>query len=91
MVVSNVAVTLNVQLAFNFLTRALLRDRRANLLRSGVYTLVLVGFAAGGIAGGLLADRIDERALWFPAVLLLALGFLALSEARRSLVVDPRP
>ncbi len=91
MVVSNVAVTLNVQLAFNFLTRALLRDRRANLLRSGVYTLVLVGFAAGGIAGGLLADRVDERALWFPAVLLLALGVLALSDARRRLVVDPRP
>lgn len=51
----NVAVTLVVQLAFNYLMQAFFAKRGAdgtsNLGNSGLYFLVLLGFAGGGAAG----------------------------------------
>ena len=41
MLVGNVAVTLNVQLAFNYLARALFGTPTANLRKGGVYALVM--------------------------------------------------
>lgn len=55
MLYGNVAVTLVVQLAFNYLMQAFFSKRAAdgssNLYNSGLYFLVLLGFAGGGAAG----------------------------------------
>ncbi|MGP0037559.1 MAG: YoaK family protein [Solirubrobacteraceae bacterium] len=90
MLVGNVAVTLNVQLAFNYLARALFGTPTANLRKGGVYALVMLGFAAGGVLGGLAANHTDVRALWVPAAILLALGILTVSELKSNLRVDPQ-
>lgn len=55
MLYGNVAVTLVVQLAFNYLMQAFFSKKAAdgssNLYNSGLYFLVLLGFAGGGAAG----------------------------------------
>jgi uncharacterized membrane protein YoaK (UPF0700 family) len=89
MLVGNVAVTLNVQLAFNFFARALFGQRAENLRKGGLYALVLLGFGAGGVLGGYAANHVDVRALWVPSAVLLALGVFAIVDARGQLEVDP--
>lgn len=55
MLYGNVAVTLVVQLAFNYLMQSFFSkkapDGSSNLYNSGLYFLVLLGFAGGGAAG----------------------------------------
>ena len=80
----------NVQLAFNYLARALFGTPTANLRKGGVYALVMLGFAAGGVIGGLAANHTDVRALWVPAAILLALGIVTVSKLKSNLRVDPQ-
>ena len=91
MTYGNVGATLNVQRAFDYLARALFRYRQDNLDRSGIYFLILLGFAAGGLLGGLGASHLDQRTLWIPALVLGTLGFIAIRQSDEREPVDPRP
>ena len=89
MLVGNVAVTLNVQLAFNYLARALFGTPRKpaerRRLRTGDARL-----RSRRCARRLAANHTDVRALWVPAAILLALGILTVSELKSNLRVDPQ-
>jgi uncharacterized membrane protein YoaK (UPF0700 family) len=91
MTYGNVGATLNVQRAFDYLARAIFRFRQDNLDRSGIYFLILLGFAAGGLIGGLGASHLNQRTLWIPAIVLGALAVIASRESSEREPVDPRP
>lgn len=81
----NVAVTLVVQLAFNHFVQAFFHDRRSHLIKSGLFFLVLLGFALGGFIGAWSTKEYEERALWLIAALTAALaiwGFVKKDEGR---------
>jgi uncharacterized membrane protein YoaK (UPF0700 family) len=91
-----VAVTFVVQMAFNFLIQGLFRkqgiDGEPNLMWSGIFFLVLLGFAAGGGIGFLVGDYVLESgAILLPAAIALILGIIAVKDARTPGAVDPSP
>lgn len=91
MTYGNVGATLNVQRAFDYLARAIFRFRQDNLDRSGIYFLILLGFAFGGLIGGVGGSHLNQRTLWVPALVLGVLGVIAIRESSEREPVDPRP
>ena len=84
----NVAVTMVVQLAFNHLFQALFDNRRAHLLQSGLFFLVLLGFSGGGFIGAWGTRKFDQQVLWIAAAILGGLGVWSLFRQRRGELVD---
>lgn len=84
----NVAVTLVVQLAFNHLMQAAFGNRRQHLIQSGLFFLVLIGFAAGGFIGARGTQEFDVRALWIAAAILAILGVWGFVRQDRGEPVD---
>lgn len=94
MLYGNVAVTFVVQMAFNFLVQGIFRRQgingEPNLYWSGVFFLVLLGFAAGGGIGFLIGDYVlNSGAILLPAAIATVLAVLALKERRAPGGVDP--
>jgi uncharacterized membrane protein YoaK (UPF0700 family) len=93
MLYGNVAVTFVVQMAFNFLIQAAFSRKgingEPNLMWSGLFFLVLLGFAMGGAIGLLIDAWTDGVALFLPAVIALVLAVIALGERGRP--IDPTP
>lgn len=94
MLYGNVAVTFVVQMAFNFLIQGLFRregiNGEPNLMWSGIFFLVLLGFAAGGGIGFLVGDYVlQSGAILLPAVIALILALIAVRDARTPHAVDP--
>lgn len=95
MLYGNVAVTFVVQMAFNFLIQGLFKKEgingEPNLYWSGIFFLVLLGFAAGGGIGFLIGGYVlDTGAIILPATMALIIGIIAFREARREgRAVDP--
>ncbi|WP_334174041.1 YoaK family protein [Pseudoxanthobacter sp.] len=94
MLYGNVAVTFVVQMAFNFLIQGLFRKQgingEPNLYWSGLFFLVLLGFASGGGIGFIIGDYVLESgAVLLPAVIALIIGIVALRDARQNGAVDP--
>jgi len=94
MLYGNVAVTFVVQMAFNFLIQGLFRregiNGEPNLYWSGLFFLVLLGFAGGGGIGFLIGDYVlDSGAILLPAAIAALLGILALRERKTPGAVDP--
>ena len=73
MLYGNVAVTLVVQLAFSYLAQAFFRKENASK-NSGLFFLVLLGFAFGGFLGTFLTIHWAEKALWVTAGILLVVA-----------------
>jgi uncharacterized membrane protein YoaK (UPF0700 family) len=94
MLYGNVAVTFVVQMAFNFLVQSFFRktgiNGEPNLKWSGIFFLVLLGFASGG-AIGFAADHLITNgvSIFIPAF--IALILVALSANRNTTKVDPSP
>lgn len=88
MLYGNVAVTMVVQMAFNYLTQSLFRAPWSNLSNSGLYFMVLVGFAAGGFVAAALASAVGERTLWLTAALLLATAVAGLAARTDGVAID---
>ena len=106
-----VAVTFVVQMAFNFLVQSRFSrngiNGYPNLKWSGIFFLVLLGFASGGAIGALLvtlggtkpsigADPADivangGFALLLPALVLAIMSALAVRESRAGRNPDPTP
>lgn len=96
MLYGNVAVTFVVQMAFNFLIQGLFKKQgingEPNLYWSGLFFLVLLGFAAGGGIGFLIGDYVlQSGAILLPAIIALILGFVAVKDASKPGSVDPSP
>jgi uncharacterized membrane protein YoaK (UPF0700 family) len=93
MLYGNVAVTFVVQMAFNFLIQSVFSRRgingEPNLMWSGLFFLVLLGFAMGGAIGFLIDSLTDGVALFLPAAIALILLVIALAERGRP--IDPTP
>lgn len=94
MLYGNVAVTFVVQMAFNFLVQGLFRKEgingEPNLMWSGIFFLVLLGFAAGGGIGFLVGDYVlQSGAILLPALIAVVLGIIAVGDARKPGAVDP--
>lgn len=90
MLYGNVAVTLVVQLAFSYLAQAFFRKENA-LKNSGLFFLVLLGFAFGGFLGTYLTIHWAEKALWATAGILLVLALIIklIKKEETQEVVDP--
>jgi uncharacterized membrane protein YoaK (UPF0700 family) len=92
MLYGNVAVTMAVQMAFNFLVQSLFSRQgvngEPNLTWSGRFFLVLLGFGGGGAIGVLAAKAWGGWALLLPAGIVLAVALLA---ARGHMSADPTP
>jgi uncharacterized membrane protein YoaK (UPF0700 family) len=84
----NVAVTLVLQQAFNHLVQGLFGNRRVHLLQSGLFFIVLLGFAAGGYIGAWGTREYEQRILWLPAALLALLGAWGFIRQARAEPVD---
>ncbi|SHO66597.1 Uncharacterized membrane protein YoaK, UPF0700 family [Pseudoxanthobacter soli DSM 19599] len=94
MLYGNVAVTFVVQMAFNFLVQGLFKrtgiEGQPNLLWSGIFFLVLLGFAAGGGIGFLIGEYVlSTGAILLPTAIALVLGLIAVADAFRHKAVDP--
>jgi uncharacterized membrane protein YoaK (UPF0700 family) len=93
MLYGNVAVTFVVQMAFNFLIQSVFSRKgingEPNLMWSGLFFLVLLGFAIGGAIGFLIDSLTDGVALFLPAAIALILLVIALAERGRP--IDPTP
>lgn len=90
MLYGNVAVTLVVQLAFNYLMQSFFTKKAANgmtnLSTAGIYFLVLLGFAGGG-ALGFGADKLWEGLSVGLAILItIILMFVGMADKK-----DPDP
>lgn len=87
-----VAVTFVVQMAFNFLIQSLFSrtgiNGKSNLSWAGIFFLTLLGFAGGGAIGFFVDQQFSGAAIFLPAAIALALGFIALGEPREA---DPTP
>ncbi|GAA1928669.1 hypothetical protein GCM10009775_20830 [Microbacterium aoyamense] len=93
MLYGNVAVTFVVQMAFNFLVQSAFKregiNGSTNIKWAGLFFFVLLGFA-GGAAIGFGADQLlNGASIFIPAVILLALFFVALAKGFKN--VDPTP
>ncbi|WP_288227667.1 YoaK family protein [uncultured Enterococcus sp.] len=73
MLYGNIAVTLNVQLAFNYLVQGItgVKDGWKNCW---LYLAVLLGFAGGGLIGTILTSNYGEKSLWFTALVLIGIA-----------------
>jgi len=94
MLYGNVAVTFVVQMAFNFLVQGLFKRQgingEPNLYWSGVFFLVLLGFAAGGGIGFLIGGYVlASGAIVLPAILAFTLGCIAVKDTKVNAPVDP--
>lgn len=90
MLYGNVAVTLVVQLAFNYLMQSFFTkkgaDGTSNLYNSGLYFLVLLGFGGGGALGFFLDKGWDGLSVIGAMVVTVILLVLALKDPS-----DPDP
>jgi uncharacterized membrane protein YoaK (UPF0700 family) len=84
----NIAVTLVVQQAFNHFVQACFGNRRSHLIQSGLFFLVLGAFAGGGYVGAWGTRKYDQRVLWIPAAILLAVAVWGALRAKRNEPVD---
>ncbi len=94
MLYGNVAVTFVVQMAFNFLIQGLFKrtgiEGQPNLLWSGIFFLVLLGFASGGGIGFLIGQYVlSTGAILLPTAIAFILGIIAVTDAFRHKAVDP--
>lgn len=96
MLYGNVAVTFVVQMAFNFLVQSLFSKTgiqgRPTIMWSGIFFLILLGFALGG-GIGFLADThlFNGAAMCIPVVIAVALAIISLSEPKKFVGIDPTP
>ncbi len=89
MLYGNVAVTLVVQLAFNYLMQ-FIGGQRAALKTASLFFLVLLGFAAGGLIGTLTTLRYEELSLLLPAALLVLLAiYTFFMKVEKAEAIDP--
>ncbi|WP_297077549.1 YoaK family protein [uncultured Enterococcus sp.] len=90
MLYGNVAVTLVVQLAFNYIVQAIAGQKDA-LKNSWLYFLVLIGFACGGLMGTFLTSQMGEKSLWFTAIFLLGIAIYSkvIKAENHAIVIDP--
>ena len=90
MLYGNVAVTLVVQLAFNYIIQAISGTKGA-WKDSWLYFSVLIGFAGGGLIGTALTSAYGEKSLWFTAVVLVGIAFYSkvIKVENKVIVVDP--
>ncbi|MEW5420758.1 YoaK family protein [Amorphus sp. 3PC139-8] len=95
MLYGNVAVTFVVQMAFNFLIQSFFSKKginnEPNLMWSGIFFLILLGFAGGGAIGFFVDQIIVAGALIMPALIALILFFIALGDTKEGERVDPLP
>ncbi|MGX4686082.1 YoaK family protein [Vagococcus sp. JNUCC 83] len=86
----NIAVTLNVQLAFNYVIQGLtgVKDGWKNCW---LYTAVLIGFAGGGLVGTGLTSLYGDKSLWFTAILLVCIAFYTKVIKIEDKVIDIDP
>lgn len=70
MLYGNVAVTAVVQFAFNFLMRGFM-GKKGSFRLSGLFFLVLLGLACGGLGGALLYPVLGSKLFWVTAALLI--------------------
>lgn len=94
MLYGNVAVTFVVQMAFNFLIQGLFKregiNGEPNLMWSGIFFLVLLGFASGGGIGFLIGEHVlSTGAILLPAVIAMLLALIAVKDVRKKYRVDP--
>lgn len=91
MLYGNVAVTLVVQLAFNYLMQAFSSGKNA-LQTSLLFFGVLVGFGFGGFFGTLATIKYAELSLLLPALLLILLMiYLFFVKENKQDDIDPTP
>lgn len=90
MLYGNVAVTLVVQLAFNYIIQAIAGAKDA-WKNSWLYFSVLIGFAGGGLVGTALTSAYGEKSLWFTAVVLIGIAFYSkvIKVEDKVIAVDP--
>ncbi|MGX7149765.1 YoaK family protein [Enterococcus ureasiticus] len=90
MLYGNVAVTLVVQLAFNYIIQAIVGTKDA-WKNSWLYFSVLIGFAGGGLIGTLLTSAYGEKSLWFTAVVLVCIAFYSkvIKVENKVITIDP--
>lgn len=90
MLYGNVAVTLVVQLAFNYIVQAFAGQKGA-LKNSWLYFSVLLGFACGGLIGTLLTVQFGEKSLWFTALFLIGIAIYSkiIKAENHAIVIDP--
>lgn len=90
MLYGNIAVTLNVQLVFNYFVQGLtgVKDGWKNCW---LYLAVLIGFAGGGLIGTVLTSAYGEKALWFTAIVLVCIAFYSkvIKVEDKVITVDP--
>ena len=91
MLYGNVAVTLVVQLAFNYLMQTI-RGEKGSLAMAVMFFSVLLGFGFGGFVGTLATIKFSELSLLLPAVLLILLMiYLFFVKADGKAPIDPTP
>lgn len=90
MLYGNVAVTLVVQLAFNYIIQAFAGAKDA-WKNSWLYFSVLIGFGGGGLIGTVLTNAYGEKSLWFTAIVLVCIAFYSkvINVENKAIVVDP--
>ncbi|MDA9470453.1 YoaK family protein [Enterococcus sp. 5H] len=90
MLYGNVAVTLVVQLAFNYIIQAIFGKKGA-AKDSVIYFIVLLGFAIGGLMGTFLTIHIAEKSLWVTGGLILLIGIIAKVQKKEDSIeaIDP--
>lgn len=90
MLYGNVAVTLVVQLAFNYIVQAFTGAKDA-WKNSWLYFSVLIGFAGGGLIGTILTKAYGEKSLWFTAIVLVGIAFYSkmIKVEEKAIKVDP--
>jgi len=95
MLYGNIAVTFVVQMAFNFLIQSFFSKKgingEPNLMWSGIFFLVLLGFAGGGAIGFFVDQVVTAGALIMPAVIALILFMIARNDTEEGERVDPLP
>lgn len=91
MLYGNVAVTLVVQLAFNYLIQTL-RGEKGALATALLFFSVLLGFGFGGFLGTLATMKFAELSLLLPAILLILLMIYLLFvkvDSQNEMPIDP--
>ncbi len=91
MLYGNVAVTLVVQLAFNYLMQTI-RGEKGSFAMAVMFFSVLLGFGFGGFVGTLATIKFSELSLLLPAILLILLMiYLFFVKADGKDPIDPTP
>ncbi|NLI28341.1 MAG: DUF1275 domain-containing protein [Acetobacter sp.] len=92
MLYGNVAVTFVVQMAFNFLAQSFFKKEgingESNLMWSGIFFLVLFGFASGGALGFYFDKIINSNVSLVIAI--ISLVIIAFSSREHKSDADPR-